>query len=466
MGNNIENRVRVIVHSQENLADFLVNTGYALDVRCGGRGTCARCGVSLIKGTWEVEGRTVEAPADALSCRTRLLSDCGEVEFTPFAGTGKINAGWNSLPLTNRPETVIGIDLGTTTIAAVKIRAGKIVGSVGCFNAQAKYGDNVVTRINAAASNLSGLKNAVRESVDDLLAKLGTGDVDYIAVAGNTVMSCLFHGIDPMPIGTLPFTPPLRCFPETDWNGIPLLTMPCIAGYVGGDLTAGIYETRLARGEMLVDIGTNCEIVFNTPSGIFCTAAAAGPAFEGAGLHFGSRAVTGAIDHYLGKANYSVLGDVEAQGFCGSAFIDFLAVERQLGHLNEFGRYHPKAQMMSITDKVFIHEYDIEQLLKAKAAVWAGIKTLEEYCHRKADRIYLAGGFAQYLDLQSAIAIGMLPEREYRIVGNTSLGGAARLAISPELLPELEKIIDLPHEIPLNTLAEFEDNFIDGLLLP
>jgi len=97
-------------------------------------------------------------------------------------------------------------------------------------------------------------------------------------------------------------------------------------------------------------------------------------------LHFGSRAVAGAIDHYRGDGEFTVLGDAKPVGFCGSAYIDFLAVERKAGHLNEFGRYEPRTESMYVTDELFIHEYDIEQLLKAKAAVWAGIKTLEDHC--------------------------------------------------------------------------------------
>lgn len=458
--------MRITVTEPENLARLLARAGHAPDLRCGGRGTCGRCRVRLLSGEWESDGRRISAPAEALACRTRLTGAAGEVEFTPAPTHGDVASGWHSRPLPECAESVIGVDLGTTTIAAVKIRAGRIVGRAGCFNAQNRYGDNVVSRINAAAADLAGLRQAVRDSVDGLLQELGADDVCRIAVAGNTVMTTLFHGIDPSAIGVLPFTPPARIFAPESWRGIPLLTVPCIAGYVGGDLTAGWHETQPAVGEMLVDIGTNCEIMFHTASGIVCSAAAAGPAFEGAGLHFGCRAAAGAIDHYDGAGVFSVLGGGEPRGLCGSAFIDFLAVERAAGHLNEFGRYQPRAETMTITPEIFVHEYDIEQLLKAKAAVWAGIRTLEKYCGRKANRIYLAGGFAQNLDLERAVAIGMLPERTYEIVGNTSLGGAARLAAAPETMAELERLIDLPREVPLNTLPGFEDNFIDGLLLP
>lgn len=458
--------MRITVTSKENLAKVLEENGYAPELRCGGQGTCGRCAVQLISGVWLVEGSIIRTPFRALSCRSSLLSDSGEVEFEPAPRAGNIVMDWNLMPLPARTETVIGVDIGTTTVAAVKINRGKVVSRASCFNAQNRYGDNIITRISQSAANLSGLQAAVHESIRNVLDELGLENIARIAIAGNTVMTCLFHGIDPSSIGVMPFSPPQRLFPTSAWQGIPLLTMPCIAGCVGGDLTAGLSAVSLRAGEMLVDIGTNCEIIFNTEQGMFCTAAAAGPAFEGAGLHFGCRATTGAIDHYRGISDYSVIGGGRVLGFCGSGYIDFLAVERCKGHLNEFGRYEPPAKQMQIADDVFVHEYDIEQLLKAKAAVWAGIKTLEDHCAQQARTIYLAGGFTQHLNIENAVAIGMLPERNYKTVGNASLYGAASLAVTPEMLPKLEYLIDQPREIPLNVLPEFEDNFIDGLLLP
>ena len=458
--------MRVTVTSRENLAEVLMRTGHAPDLRCGGKGICGRCAVQLLSGDWLSDGKPVHAPCRALSCRTSLAGLSGEVEYDPVQLSGTVALAWNAPALPDRKETVIGIDIGTTTLAGVKIRGGEVIARAGCFNAQSRYGDNVISRICHAAQDLSGLRAAVLESVGRVLDELNPEDVARIAIAGNTVMTCLFHGIDPTSIGVLPFTPPQRVFPVSDWQGIPLLTVPCISGYVGGDLTAGLSALSLGENEMLVDVGTNCEILFHTGKEILCTAAAAGPAFEGAGLSAGCRAADGAIDHYRNAAEYSVLGGEDARGFCGSGYIDFLAAERRSGHLNECGRFVPAADRMEITDEVSVYEYDIEQLLKAKAAVWAGIRTLEDHCACRPRTIYLAGGFTQYLDLENAMAIGMLPERTYKVVGNTSLYGSARLAVSPELLPSLEALIDQPREIPLNTLPGFEDNFIDGLLLP
>ncbi|NLE40723.1 MAG: DUF4445 domain-containing protein [Lentisphaerae bacterium] len=460
------------------LSAILAERGASLDTRCGGAGTCGRCRVSLLSGRWDVAGRAADAPLAANACQARLLSDSGEIDVpeSSFAPrNGRIAAEWNAPPLPATPETVAAVDVGTTTVAAVKIRDGAVVATASAFNAQSRFGDNVIARIHHAggsAAQLAELQSAIAETINALLAEIGAEDAVRIAVAGNTVMTCLLHGIDPASIGVMPFTPPRRRFAPRPAAALGLrhrgavLTLPCISGYIGGDIVAGIAETGLGPGEMLVDIGTNCEIVFDTGNGVVCAAAAAGPAFEGAGIVCGCRAVEGAIDHYAGNGDFEVIGGVAPKGLCGSAMVDFLAVERRLGHLNACGRLQPPAPSFTIAPGIVIVEGDIEQLLKAKAAVHAGIATLEDHCGRPADRLFLAGGFAKYLDRANAVAIGMLPDRPSVIVGNTSLAGAARVACEPESLARLESYIDLPVERPLNTLPGFEDNFIDGLLLP
>lgn len=455
-----------------NLAQQLNASGIPLDLRCGGKGTCGRCRVTLLSGIWRTDGHVISVPAEVLACRTFLESDTGECEIPDSSiahRRGKILTAWRSSPLPSSPDAVVAVDVGTTTIVAVKIQNGKLVDEASTYNPQSRYGDNVITRIQYAAhGELATLQKLAHDALQGLFDQLGMADVTRIAVAGNTVMSCLFHGINPESIGVMPFLPPVRTFPERrDWfGGIPVLTIPAISGYVGGDLTAGLFETKLGVGEMLIDIGTNCEIIFATSQGVFCTSAAAGPAFEGAGLTCGCRAVDGAIDHYFDEGTFSVLGNSRAMGLCGSGLIDFLAVKRRQGEISEMGRYEPKAESRPVTDGIAVHERDLEQILKAKAAVWAGIKTLEDFCGGPAAKIFLAGGFAQFVDLKNAVAIGMLPDRLYQTVGNTSLAGAARLACDPGHARELDHLIDIPREVPLNTLANFEDNFIDGLFLP
>lgn len=464
-----------ITRQDKVLSEILSEYGIPLKLHCGGHGKCGKCGkcrVLLVSGEWEVKGKKIVSPADAPANQTFLLSETGEVEIPEKSlavKRGKVSSDWHTVELPKCGGTVVGIDIGTTTLAVVKICNGEITAKASCYNPQSSFGDNVVSRINyAATGGLGMLQKVVVDSIKELIEQMGDGDVSRMAVAGNTVMTCLFHGIDPSSIGVMPFTPPARIFPVRNdlFGNIPVFTVPAIAGYVGGDLTAGFAETKLEFGEMLVDIGTNCEIILHAGHEIFCTAAAAGPAFEGAGVGCGCLASDGVMDHYFGNGRFSVLGGLAPRGLCGSAMVDFLAVERSLGHLNEFGRIQPKSEIFRITDDISMHEWDIEQLLKAKAAVMAGIMTLENHCGVKAEKIYLAGGFSQYLDLKNAVAIGMLPERDFEVVGNTSLAGAARLACDPGFAVKLEHLADQPKEIPLNTLPDFEDNFIDSLMLP
>jgi len=468
-----------ILQSPKSLPDVLAERGFPLDLRCGGKGTCGRCRIELLSGRWECNGQELAVPGQAKACQVRLLSASGEIaipENSLQQRNGKMSSDWVFGTLPKCADVVIAVDLGTTTIAAVKIQQGRVLSRASCYNAQNRFGDNIITRIchaGASAENLVELQQAAVSSINELLRELDARDICRIAIAGNTVMSTILHGVDPSPLGKLPFTPPMRIFPIRQASEIgieadvPLLTIPAISAYIGGDLTAGLAELQLAPGEMLVDIGTNCEIIFHAPQGLVCAAAAAGPAFEGAGIHCGTRAIAGAIDHYFGNGEFSVIGNTEPKGLCGSAMLDFLAIERKLGHLNEFGRLQPQRETFDLAHGVFLHEWDISQLLKAKAAVGSGIHALEEYCQSKAEKLYLAGGFAQYLCLSNAIAIGMLPAgREYCIAGNTSLAGAAHLACQPNFAATLEKCIEGPREIPLNSLPAFEDHYIDALLLP
>ncbi|MGI5868294.1 MAG: ASKHA domain-containing protein [Kiritimatiellia bacterium] len=466
----------VTVGKSGALPQRLAEAGVQLDLRCGGNGTCGRCRVVLKSGDWEVDGAPVATPTHARACRTRLVRGVGVVDvprssLLEAGGGGQISDGWRiGRALPDNREPVVAIDLGTTSIAAAKLVHGKVVARASAYNPQMKYGDNVVTRIShAAAGGLEPMRQTVVEGLRALLRELGMDGVARIAVAGNTVMSCILHGVNPESIGVMPFTPPTRRFPVAHdlVEGVPVHTMPSISGYIGGDLCAGLHETALAAGEMLVDIGTNCEIILATQAGYVCAAAAAGPAFEGAGLSSGSRAVPGAMDHYHGEGGFTVIGGgASPDGLCGSAIVDFVAVERRSGRLNRVGRFDPPVAEFAVAPGIAINEKDLEQVLKAKAAVWAGIKTLEDHCGVAASRIYLAGGFAQHLDVPNAVAIGMLPARDYVIAGNTCLAGAARLACDPATLREFDALSDLPEEVPLNTLPSFEDNYIDGLLLP
>ena len=248
---------------------------------------------------------------------------------------------------------------------------------------------------------------------------------------------------------------------------------------------------------LLADIGTNCELVLCDHGRILACAAAAGPAFEGAGIACGSRAAAGAVDHIDitpdGQLSFTTIEQAEPAGLCGSAVIDFLAAGFRCGLIDVFGRYN--LEFLRRIDRylpvdygsgpihgciiarrkgnqyIYVSEADIEQVLKAKAAVYAGIVTLLRQRARSVadlDTFYLAGGFARYLRVENAVAIGMLPPLRTgvgRKIGNSALAGAVMGLADPEFPALAATLIDRPQIIELNTVPGFEDTYIDALMI-
>ncbi len=470
--------MRIEIHDRTTvLAEQLRKLGLPLDMRCNGRGTCGRCRVNLLSGRWLENGVEVASPAEVLACRTRLLSDAGTIEIPSSSclpkDDGQVADAWQNLdPMPVLDKVVIGIDIGTTTLAAAALCNGRIIAREACFNPQARFGDNVMSRISAAETHLAEMRQVLLDALAEMLRKMPPPA--RVAIAGNSTMTCIFHGVNPAPLGRAPFDLPQSNFAPVPGTclglsaSVPIHTMPLISAFLGGDILGGLWETRLEKGDYFIDIGTNCEIAFRgMAGGLGGAAAAAGPAFEGAGIACGTRAVPGAICHYRGFHDYDVIPGGPLVGLCGSAMIDVLAVFHRSGRLNRFGRFMPPSSSMEVAEGLSLSEHDIEQLLKAKGALAAGIRGLEESFYlMDCKRLILAGGFAQYLDIQNAVAIGMLPNRPTRIVGNTSLAAAVRLAATPHSAKELTALAQSVMEYHLNNLPDFELKFLEGMLLP
>lgn len=280
----------------------------------------------------------------------------------------------------------------------------------------------------------------------------------------------------------------------------PIQLLPSIAGYIGADITAGVYATGMVFDEkpsLLVDIGTNGEIVLQNGGALTACATAAGPAFEGCGLRCGTRAREGAVsDLAITRDPFEIrlqtIGGVppeRASGICGSAYIDFLASARGCGLLGHAGRFDAAAwatlpETFRLTDdderalslagpgSPRISEVDVAVLLQAKAAIGAGIETLLETAGIRAEeisRVYLAGGFGMHLNVENAIAIGLLPgfkPEQVRVVGNTSLAGALLALIDRTTLAEMEALREQVQVIELNLAEGFEDRYVEHLMLP
>jgi uncharacterized 2Fe-2S/4Fe-4S cluster protein (DUF4445 family) len=518
------NHKMILDGTGKNLGSALLAAGIPIDLRCSGKGICGRCEVLLLSGEFSVEGKEVKvdsAPVRAKACRTEVLSEDAEIEIPRKSLAGEKPKCAESFDLGSfelLPEfcgIAAVIDVGTTTIAVSLLDAssGEIIGSSADYNKQFKYGDNVVSRISfstEAPGNLELLhKTLIDQNINPMLRGLCYAhnikpeDIKIISVAGNTVMTHLMCNLSPASMGIIPFVPETRIFPELKAvelgisaapNAV-LRAVPAISGFIGGDITAGIVTSGIFSGHkcaLLIDVGTNCETVLLHKKKLYACASAAGPAFEGAGVSCGSRGEQGAIEAFRIRDDlsieYEVIGGGEPHGICGSGMIDFVAEAREKGLLNEFGRFDVEllksigryinieqnvvACKLTETGSVYMSEKDIESILKAKAAIFAGIKSLtsQERCNIcDFDKIYLAGGFAKYINIKNAIKIGMLPElplKTYQKIGNSSLAGAALHILDINVKHKYKEIIGAVNDIVLNTVPEFEMNYIDALMLP
>jgi len=422
------------------------------------------------------------------------------------------------------PEcTALGaaVDIGTTTVVLMLVNLidGNVIARASKFNEQMHAGDDVVTRINLCSSDpamLNHLHHAVtsqtilpllKEAIHE--AGRSASEVRCMVFTGNTTMLHLLAGVDPSSMGIAPFTPGFLAHRVMNASGVfddsplppemPCHLLPSAAAYIGADLTAGIVATGLLYDpgpSLLVDVGTNGEIILKHGDQLLGCATAAGPAFEGAGLSCGMRAVGGAVSRVTITADpasvrYDVIGSPGTHpiGICGSAYVDFLADARAAGILTETGRFNLDAvaglgnriirwdgreiafRLANGTGKqpIVISEHDIASLLQAKAAIAAGILTLLDQFHLRPHdirNVYLAGGFGTHMDRSAAISCGLLPgftPEKVCSVGNTSLAGAFLSLIDAGLLAETCATATQIRVIELNLDPNFEARYIDQL---
>jgi len=509
---------RINVQSYDlTLAEILASAGIHLNTRCNQRGLCRGCHVT-----------SSDAPGDLLACNYRL--NPGESLKINIPGRSLLShppsvvsdfqtgipVGSDPIFKTKKPLG-IAVDIGTTTVALLlsELSSGRILGKVTALNAQVSLGDNVLTRIQLCQenkSNIAVLKNAFWQKtfhplLRDLLKQSGTKleEIAGLVVAANTTMLHLACGVDPTPMGQVPFTPNFleqRHFNGTDF-GLPddlsVIFLPGISAYVGADISAGAvccgmgYESRPC---LLVDVGTNGEILLSGPNGLLACATAAGPAFEGCGLLCGMRAAEGVVSRIQCavkpfEIHLEMIGgmNVIPHGITGSAYIDFLAEGRRVGLLEENGRFnrefvaaHPdrfkqekhglSLILASEHPHLRIGEVDVALLLQAKAAIAAGIETLlalQGIPASAVHQLHLAGGFGLHLSIPHAINCGLLPgfcADQISAVGNTSLGGAYLALVDCSLAAEMDDLRRQVSTIELNLDPHFEDRYLDHLSLP
>lgn len=529
-------RESIAADARPTLAQLFERAGIHLNLRCGGEGICGGCRVQLGAGTFLADGQTLTLAAgaqhDAFACQTHVLSADAEVSVpvgSLLETGGQIVSDFHTphhapttAPAASAPLAA-AVDIGTTTVALVLLdpATGHILARASKYNQQIRKADDIASRISFCRTEHEVRvmqELVIQQTINPLLAEacaaagVPTSRVERLAAAGNTVMEHLFLGLPVESIGRLPFHAVRHIHPPCDAGALGLAmaprgrvdVVPSVAGYIGGDIIADVHAAHLLpRGgeSVLVDIGTNSEVVYALDGRLLACATAAGPAFEGAGLLHGRRAAPGAIEHIRFGAELDfqcdVIGGGQAGGICGSGIIDFLAAGFRCGlvsahgrlditRLQRAGRYTQSplargsshacvlvpAAASATGDAILVTERDIEQVLKAKAATYAGLKTLLALQGRRVcdiPRFVLAGGFARHIDLANGITLGLLPDlplERFEVLGNGSLAGAYLALTDAAALPAMEQLSLLPQVVELNRTPDFEDNFIDALLIP
>jgi len=418
---------------------------------------------------------------------------------------------------TTSENYAIAIDIGTTTIYAqlIDLSSGACLGESGDFNGQISYGEDVISRIMYAEKpgGLEKLQEIVVGTINKVLGKVisqagvARESISTITIAGNTTMTQLLLAIDPRYLRRSPYVPASTLFPpfRAELIGIDLdehviaLPYPAISSYVGGDIVAGIMGTGLYRDEELtlfLDIGTNAEIVIGNKDWLACTACSAGPAFEGGGIEFGMRAAKGAIEDFsLDPITYEpmllTIGDVRPKGICGSGLIIMVAVMFEMGVINNRGKFNQDLDTDRIreTDGVWeyvlvwkdetqigrditLSEIDIDNLIRAKGAVYSGCMTLLEEVGMSMDmieRIILAGGFGSYIDLEKAMTIGLLPEIDAEkviFIGNGSLMGARMSCLTNKIRQDVVEVTKKMTNFELSETPSYMDYYVAAMFLP
>lgn len=408
----------------------------------------------------------------------------------------------------------IAVDIGTTTVVVylVDMVRGEIVDIGSTYNSQTRYGDDVITRIVFATEGggLSDLRNAVVSDintiVDSMSARHGISscEIDAAVLSGNTTMSQMFWSLDPETIREEPYIPTINNYPmwKAKTAGLsinpqsPVYTSPCVASYVGGDIATGILASKMHRNKeiaLFMDIGTNAEIVIGNNEWMMTAACSAGPCFEGGGIKHGMRATPGAIESIkIDSSNFEpaigIIGDSSPVGICGSGMIDAIVEMFKTGIINQKGVFVPEKtnriregeeglEYLLYSDNtlnrdIVLTQVDIENLIRAKAAIFAGVTLLLKEVGLTLDtieKVYIAGGFGNSLNVEKARMLGMipdLPEEKYVFLGNTSIIGAYLALMSDKLRDELEDIASKMTYIELSVVAGYMDEYTSAMFIP
>lgn len=413
----------------------------------------------------------------------------------------------------------ISIDIGTTSVVVclVDLYTNEIIGKSSSGNAQIKYGADVINRI-IYSTKKGGLetlrKSIVDETINHLLDdiymnhNIDKNKVVYSVIAGNTTMSSLFLGVYSDFLRQEPYIPPFTTPPKLKGKDVGLnincnghvYLAPSVASYVGGDITAGVLSSGMWTSDeniLFIDLGTNGEIVFGNKDYMMTCACSAGPAFEGGGISCGMRASSGAIekvsiDKETLKSRLSIIGNCKPIGICGSGIIDLICKMMMSGIIDRRGKINRDLnnerirfnehdigeyvlafkEEYNIENDLIVNEVDIDNFIRAKGAIYSGAATLIESLGMDfsvIDKVLIAGGIGNSLNIENSIMIGLLPDiqrEKFSYIGNSSLIGAYLTLVSDDAKNKLEDISSQITYVELSVYPTYMDEFISACFLP
>ena len=463
---------------------------------CGGHGRCGKCRV-IAKGhlsaLTDIERKLLTdkelSLGVRLACLTRAMGDC-EIETQDMAERAQIVTDGALPQFEINPSFKkygAAIDIGTTTLAARLYSAdGSFLSGISCENPQKRWAADVISRVEAAmGGEARALALAIRDATDGMIRELAqkadidSREIDGAVITGNTVMLSLLAEESVEPFSHAPFAAK-RLFGEEILAvelGLSSLLCdtriyfpPCISAFVGADTTCAIISTELCEREsaMLADIGTNGEIALWRGGRLTVCSTAAGPAFEGVGITMGMRGTVGAIDKVRlerGSMTAHVIGDISPKGICGSGLVDAVACMLESEIIDESG--YLEDEEFTILHPIRLTPKDIRMLQLAKSAICAGIMTLLDNGDTPS-RLYIAGGFGSYLNMDSAVRIGLIPKSLYTkadAVGNAALGGAVMLLLNIDERKRAESLARGAITVDLATNPTFSEFYLSGMAL-
>ena len=411
----------------------------------------------------------------------------------------------------------LAFDIGTTTICGqlLDLNQGKVIAESIDYNGQISYGEDVITRI-AYCQKPGGLKKlqrAVVATINGVIGELVTQSqvdvkhIGHIIVAGNTTMTQILLGLDPKYIRLTPYTPVANFFPPVEANSLGinvekpvyLFAFPSVASYVGGDIVSGIVGAGVYQKKNLtfyMDIGTNGEIVIGNSDWMVTASCSAGPAFEGGGIRHGIVASEGAIEGFdINPSNFepviNTIGETKPKGICGSGLINIIAGLLEAGVISQNGKFNadlPTKRIRKGTDgyeyvlswapetqigkDIVITEVDIDNLIRAKAAMYAACQTLVKSVGLTCpslEQVIIAGAFGSHINIEKCITIGLLPDLpadRFIFIGNGSLLGARLTSFSRDLLDDARRVANMMTNFELSENVDFMNNYVAALFLP